>query len=127
MTRRASDRIKRNRRDAIMRAGTVELVKRGAPRFDFRDPYHLALELSWKQFAAAFLSAELGINIVFALLYLANPGCIANARPGVFSDAFFSASRRLQPWATGSWRRRRFTVISSRRLKSSAGWSLPRS
>jgi inward rectifier potassium channel len=95
MTRRASDRIKRKRRDAIMRAGTVELVKRGVPRFDFRDPYHLALEMSWKAFAAAFLCAELGINIVFTLLYLANPGCIANARPGVFSDAFFFSIETL--------------------------------
>jgi inward rectifier potassium channel len=78
-----------------MRAGTVELVKRGAPRFDFRDPYHFALEMSWKQFAAAFLCAELGINIVFALLYLANPGCIANARPSVFSDASFFSIETL--------------------------------
>jgi inward rectifier potassium channel len=95
MTRRASDGGQRKRRDAIMRAGTIELVKRGAPRIDFRDPYHLALEMSWKQFAAAFLCAELGINIVFALLYLANPGCIANARPGVFSDAFFFSIETL--------------------------------
>jgi inward rectifier potassium channel len=91
----ASNGRRRKRRDAIMRAGTVELVKRGAPRFDFRDPYHLALEMSWKAFAAAFLCAELGINIVFALLYLASPGCIANARPGVFSDAFFFSIETL--------------------------------
>ncbi len=89
MTRHESDRSKRKSRDAIMRAGTVELVKRGAPRFDFRDPYHFALEMSWKGFAAAFLGVELCINIIFALLYIASPGCIANARPGVFSDAFF--------------------------------------
>jgi inward rectifier potassium channel len=95
MTHAMSHGRQRKVRDAIMRAGTVELVKGGAPRFDFRDPYQLALEMSWKQFAVAFLCAELGINIVFASLYLANSGCIANARPGVFSDAFFFSIETL--------------------------------
>jgi inward rectifier potassium channel len=89
---------KRNKRDATMRiagAGNVELVKRGAARYDFSDPYHIAIELSWKEFALAFVGLELGINIVFALLYLASPGCIANARPGSFSDAFFFSIETL--------------------------------
>jgi inward rectifier potassium channel len=42
-----------------------------------------------KEFAFAFAGLELGINVVFALLYLASPGCVANMRPGSFSDAFF--------------------------------------
>ena len=81
---------KRNKRDATMRiagAGNVELVKRGAARYDFSDPYHIAIELSLKEFALAFVGMELGINIVFALLYLTSPGCIANMRPGSISDA----------------------------------------
>jgi inward rectifier potassium channel len=88
---------KRKKLDATMRvgAGGVELVKRGASRYDFSDPYHIALEMSWKEFALAFLGLELGINIVFALLYLASPGCIANARPGSFSDAFFFSLETL--------------------------------
>jgi len=75
---------KRKKRDATMRvgAGGVELVKRGASRYDFSDPYHIAIELSWKEFALAFAGLELGINVVFALLYLARPGCVANMRPG---------------------------------------------
>ena len=64
-------------------AGSIEVVKRGAARYDFSDPYHIAIELSWKEFALAFVGLELGINIAFALLYLASPGCIANARPGL--------------------------------------------
>jgi inward rectifier potassium channel len=65
----------RRQRDATMRvgAGAVELVKRGASRYAFSDPYHIAIELSWKGFALAFVGLELGINIVFALLYLASP------------------------------------------------------
>ena len=85
----------RKNREAIMRVGTVEIVKRGVARYDLSDPYHLAVELSWKEFALVFLAAELSINIVFALLYLASPGCIANARPGSFSDAFFFSIETL--------------------------------
>jgi inward rectifier potassium channel len=88
---------KRKDRDAIMRVGVsgIELVKRGAARYDFRDPYHIAVEMSWKEFALAFLGLELCINIAFALLYFASPGCIANMRPGSFSDAFFFSIETL--------------------------------
>lgn len=88
-------RTPRARRDVTMRAGSVELIKRGASRYDFHDPYHIALSMSWKAFALAFVGCELGINIVFALLYLARPGCIANARPGAFSDVFFFSLETL--------------------------------
>jgi len=88
---------KRQKRDAIMRVGpgAVEIVKRGIARYDFRDPYHIAIELSWKEFALAFIGLELGINTAFALLYLASPGCIANARAGSFSAAFFFSIETL--------------------------------
>jgi inward rectifier potassium channel len=91
------ERKKRKRRDATMRvgAGAVELVKRGASRYDFSDPYHIAIELSWKGFALAFVGFELGINVVFALLYLASPGCVANMRPGSFADGFFFSIETL--------------------------------
>jgi inward rectifier potassium channel len=103
-----SEQSKRKQRDQTMRigAGAVEIVKRGAPRYDFSDPYHIAIEMSWKEFALAFVGLELGINTIFALLYLTSPGCIANMRPGSFSDAlFFSALRHWRPWATERWLR----------------------
>jgi inward rectifier potassium channel len=88
---------KRTKHDATMHigVGAVELVKQGAARYDFSDPYHIAIELSWKGFALAFVGLELGINIAFALLYLASPGCVANMRPGSFSDAFFFSIETL--------------------------------
>ena len=88
---------KRPKRDATMLvgAGAIEIVKRGVGRHDFKDPYHIAIEMSWKEFALAFIALELGINTVFALLYLASPGCIANARAGSFSDAFFFSIETL--------------------------------
>jgi inward rectifier potassium channel len=85
----------RVRRDATIRAGSVELVKRGASRYDLHDPYHIALSMSWKGFALAFVGFELCVNVIFALLYLARPGCIASARPGAFSDVFFFSLETL--------------------------------
>lgn len=43
----------------------------------------------------AALLAEVAVNIVFALLYLVQPGAIANARPGAFADAFFFSLETL--------------------------------
>ena len=48
------------KRDVLMRAGTIEVVRRGASHYDFRDPYHIALEMSWKGFALAFFGLDLG-------------------------------------------------------------------
>ena len=90
-------RRQQRRRDGTMRVqmGAFELRKRGAARYDLRDPYHLALSLSWPQFALLFLALNLAINLLFASLYLLQPGSIANARPGVFSDAFFFSMETL--------------------------------
>ncbi len=64
-------------------------------RFDFRDPYHLAVTLSWPQFILLLLGTYLCVNFLFALLYAAVPGSIANARPGSIADAFFFSFETL--------------------------------
>jgi len=61
----------------------------GLPRPWLGDLYHFALRLAWWRFLLIGLSAYLAANAAFALLYLAQPGAIANARPGSFADAFF--------------------------------------
>ncbi len=73
----------------------MELRKLGVSRFDLRDPYHLAVTLSWPQFFGLLLGVELTINLVFALLYTLVPGSVANARPGSLSDAFFFSVETL--------------------------------
>lgn len=78
-----------------VRVGAYTLTKTGASRYDWRDPYHIAISLGWPGFLAMFVVAELSINVIFALLYLAQPGSIANARPGAFSDAFFFSLETL--------------------------------
>lgn len=75
--------------------GGPALFKRGASSFDLRDPYYLALSLSWPGFALAAITLEAFINIVFACLYVARPGCVANAAPHSFADAFFFSLETL--------------------------------
>jgi inward rectifier potassium channel len=55
----------------------------------WRDPYHFLLTLNWAQFLALTFLAFVGINAVFAGLYVLQPNSIANVRPGHFWDAFF--------------------------------------
>lgn len=75
--------------------GESVVIKRGVSKYDLRDAYHVAIDLSWKEFGLLFIGAEITINLVFAFLYMINPGCIANARPGSFSDAFFFSIETL--------------------------------
>ena len=55
----------------------------------FGDLYHRALTIGWSRFLLGGSGLYLAANVLFALLYLLQPGAIAQARPGVFSDAFF--------------------------------------
>jgi inward rectifier potassium channel len=47
------------------------------------------LTMPWRWFFGIQAAAYVLFNAVFALLYLAAPGNIANAKPGSFTDAFF--------------------------------------
>ncbi|HKM74665.1 MAG TPA: ion channel [Stellaceae bacterium] len=59
------------------------------------DLYHQLLTLPWWAFLLGLSGVYLGLNVAFALLYLLGDGAIANARPGVFSDAFFFSVETL--------------------------------
>ena len=78
-----------------VRVGAYELAKTGATRFDWRDPYHIALSLTWPGFLLLFVAMELVLNFLFASLYLLEPGSITNARPGALADAFFFSLETL--------------------------------
>lgn len=82
-------RPRRRRRGTSVLFGSQELFKLGVPRFDLRDPYYTALSLSWPGFAALVFALVALLNVGFALLYVARPGCLAGARPGSIADAFF--------------------------------------
>jgi inward rectifier potassium channel len=53
------------------------------------DVYHWLLTTPWLVFAGVGLGAYLGLNGMFAGLYLLDPHGIEHARPGNFADAFF--------------------------------------
>jgi inward rectifier potassium channel len=99
MQRRGDQRPRRahDRRDTVtrVRIGSYELIKKGVARFDVRDPYHLAISLSWPQFLAALLVAYLLVNVAFATLFWLVPGAVANARPHSFPDVFFFSVETL--------------------------------
>ncbi len=78
-----------------IRVGNQELIKVGALHFDITDPYRLAVTVSWPVFFTGLFVAEILLNVFFALLYIAEPGSIANARPGHFGDAFFFSIETL--------------------------------
>jgi inward rectifier potassium channel len=78
-----------------LRVGDFELAKVGVQRFDLRDPYHFALTVSWPWFIVWVFVWYGLINIIFASLYLVNPGSVSNVRPGSLSDAFFFSIETL--------------------------------
>jgi inward rectifier potassium channel len=47
------------------------------------------LTLPWWVFLLGLAIVYLGLNVLFALLYLLGDGAIVNACPRIFSDAFF--------------------------------------
>jgi inward rectifier potassium channel len=67
-----------------------QYAKIGATRYDIRDPYHLALTARWPPFIALVFVCYGLITSLFALLYMAQPGCIQNARPSSLDPFFFS-------------------------------------
>lgn len=86
--------MKKRRRPALRvriekRDGRLNIVGLGAWYSYWRDPYHLLLTIPWSMFLALTTLGYLVANALFALVYLAGGNCIANARPGSFSDAFF--------------------------------------
>ena len=87
--------FRRDRRGLSIRVGAFEIRKSGIARFDLKDPYYLALSLSGPQFLGLLTALYLAINILFALLYAAVPGCVDNVARGSWLDAFFFSIETL--------------------------------
>jgi inward rectifier potassium channel len=82
-------------KQARMQIGDYQFIKRGISRFDARDPYHLAITLSWPQFLLGLFGVYLAVNTIFAILYALVPGALTNAHPHSFLDAFFFSFETL--------------------------------
>ena len=66
-----------------------QLVRYGFDRHWWQDNYHSALTVSWWGFLLITAMAYLALNLLFASLYLAQHGSIANVPDLDFADAFF--------------------------------------
>jgi len=67
----------------------------GIQRAPVKDLYHFVLARSWPTFFGLVGLFFVGANLLFAAAYYAQPGCIANARQGVFEDSFFFSVQTL--------------------------------
>jgi len=70
------------------RPGQKLAVMKGQDRSRWTDVYHAVLNAPWWAFFLGLAGFFGAINVVFALLYLAQPGALEHARNGNFWDAF---------------------------------------
>lgn len=85
---------RRGKDDAIeIKLAGASVLKIGTRAYDYRDPYHFAVALDGARFFAVVVGTYLAINVLFALAYVASPGCIANARS--LLDVFFFSIETL--------------------------------
>jgi inward rectifier potassium channel len=67
----------------------------GLERAPHKDLYHFVLGRSWLTFFLIVAVVFVLANLCFASLYLAEPGAVANVRPGSFEDAFYFSVQTL--------------------------------
>jgi len=87
--------VEKRTQSISVKFGNAEVIKSGRNWFDLRDPYTIAVTVSWTNFFLLLLLLEFAINTGFALLYLLDPGCLSSAKPGSFADAFFFSLETL--------------------------------
>lgn len=66
------------------------------------DLYHVLLKIKWWPFLGLITATYMGINIIFACLYLLTNDGIANAQKNSFLDAFFFSIHTLSTVGYGS-------------------------
>ncbi len=69
-------------------AGRRLAIIKGQDSTRWTDFYHFILTVPWPMFLVSLAVYFVAINTAFALLYMADPNGIENARPGNFWDAF---------------------------------------
>ncbi|HEY6476812.1 MAG TPA: ion channel [Polyangia bacterium] len=72
---------------------TVKAI--GVERAFHKDIYHFVLGRTWPQFFLLVAVVFVLTNMLFAWLFLAEPGAVANIRPGSFEDAFYFSVQTL--------------------------------
>jgi len=101
--------------------GHFQIVGMNAWYSYWRDPYHLLLTVPWQGCIGLIFAIYLGINVVFALLYLLGGDCVANATPGSFSDYFFFSVQTFASIGYGAMYPKTFYAMSIMTLEAMAG------
>jgi inward rectifier potassium channel len=107
--------------------GQASVLRLGGRTLTGRDVYHLLLTAKWRWFFAWLAVAYLVFNMVFALLYLVQPGSIGSAREGSFADAFFFSVQTMATIGFGVMHPATFyanLVVSAEALLGMAGFAL---
>ena len=78
-----------------IRSGQIEFLRSNSSPWEVRDLYRSVLALSWPRFGLVALGVYVGLNLLFATLYLLGGQCVAEMPPGSFSSAFFYSVQTL--------------------------------
>ena len=78
-----------------VRNSAFDVRKSGVAEYDFRDPYHLAITVSWPAFIFGALGAFLTLNAFFATLYSLRADAVQNMAAGDVLRAFFFSLETL--------------------------------
>jgi inward rectifier potassium channel len=84
--------IRRIVSDRFSRQGVKAIGLKRAPQ---KDIYHFVLGRTWPTFFLLVAVVFVVTNMLFAWLYLAEPGAVTNVRPGSFEDAFYFSVQTL--------------------------------
>jgi inward rectifier potassium channel len=84
--------IRRIISDRFSRQGVKAI---GLERAPHKDIYHFVLGRTWPTFFLLVAVVFVVTNMLFAWLYLAEPGAVSNVRPGSFEDAFYFSVQTL--------------------------------
>jgi inward rectifier potassium channel len=79
----------------VHRSGRPSVRIQGLKRRAFTDGYHRLMGLSWSRFLLWWVGVYVGTNLLFGVLFWLQPGGVAQARPGSFSDNFFFSVQTL--------------------------------
>jgi len=85
----------RREKSTLITMGSYSLTKKGVERFDWADPYRVAVGLSWPSFLGVVTLTYATIAALFATALMIAPGAVANARSLHFSDFFFFSVETL--------------------------------
>ena len=98
----AREKLRTGKTVEAPRRDISEAVRKGTPTELRRDLYFYFMEGSWTRVFAGFALVFLVANLIFAGLYMLEPGSIGGANPHSFGDAFFFSVQTMSTIGYGA-------------------------